>query len=723
MLLTAEPDFDTGLTLHRAGRLLEAARTYAAVIAAEPRHAPALLYLGVLRLQQGRAEEAESLLRRSVAQEPSAAAQANLGAALLALGRIDDAIAAHTAATEAEPGLADFWYGLGNALRDAGRHEDALAAFERMADLSPDQPEGAYGVGAALQALRRFGKAVAAYDQALALDPGFAEALYGKATCLQFGGRHEAAISLFEQVLAILPNDGDTHHAIAISLLDQDLGPRALEHLDRAIQADPASDERHYRRGDALMLLDRHKDAEAAYRKASELAPKRVEAILGLASAMEAQAVDAEVLPLYEQARALEPENAVVLCALASALLPLDRHEEAMALLDEAKALRPNLPMVWGGLGHAREQMGDMEGAQDAFREALRLAPRRPGFYAGLFNAGKVAAGDPLIEALENLATDGRTLRRQEQIARLFALAKAYDDIGDKARAFDCLLEGNAMKRATTNYDESKDIAAHRRIQTRLSGPVIRAGAGRGDPTEVPIFVLGMPRSGSTLVEQILASHPMVLPGGERKDFGKALRRTWNRQRGQSTSDMANAEQLRKLARLYLEQLPPLPPGKTRITDKMPGNYLTAGLIHTAMPNARIIHTRRDPVDTCLSCFSKLFGDKLDWTYDLGELGPFYRRYQDMMEHWEDVLPPGSILDVQYEDVVDDLEGQARRLLDFCGLPWDEACLSFHKTKRAVRTASVAQVREPIYRRSVGKWRPDEAVLRPLLDGLASQVP
>jgi tetratricopeptide (TPR) repeat protein len=717
------PSFDSGLSLHRQGRLLEADRAYQAVINTDATHAPALLHLGVLRLQQGRTAEAESLLRRAVAADPCAAAHANLGAALAALGRAEDAIAAHQAATSAEPEVAEYWYGLATALQAADRHDDALAAFATMAALSPDQPEAAYGAATCLQALERDADALAQYSRALALDPRFIEALYGKATSLQRLDQHDAAIACFEQALALDPNYGDAHHGIAISLLAQDFCPQALDHLDRALQADPESDERHYRRGDTLMMLDRFKEAEAAYRKASDLAPERVEAILGLASAMAAQRIDADVLPLYERARALRPKSAIVLTGYAGALLPLDRHEEALALLEEAVALRPRLPMAWGTLGNLKEQLGDLAGAKQAFLRAVRLAPRRPAYYAGLFNAAKVQPGDPLIARLENLVNDGRTLRRQDRIVRLFALAKAYDDTGEKARAFECLLEGNAMKRAMIQHDEAPLLAGNRRIQARLAGPAILAASGRGDPTEVPIFVLGMPRSGSTLVEQILASHPLVHPGGERKDFSKAMRQTWTRRRGEFSGDMVDAAALRKLARLYLDALPPLPPGKTRITDKMPGNYRIAGLIHVAMPNARIIHTRRDPVDTCLSCFSKLFGDELNWSYELGELGRHYRQYQDMMEHWEDVLPRGTILDVQYEDVVDDLEGQARRLLDFCGLPWDDACLAFHETKRPVRTASVAQVREPIYRRSVGKWRPEEAVLRPLLEGLASSIP
>ena len=344
-------------------------------------------------------------------------------------------------------------------------------------------------------------------------------------------------------------------------------------------------------------------------------------AILGLAGAREARRQDADVLGLYERARALKPRSAIVMTRLAGALRTLDRHAEALALVEEAVALRPRLPFAWAGLGTTREEMGDMEGARAAFREAIRLAPRQPGFYAGLFNATRMQSGDPLIAALETLPDSGRPLSRQQQIARLFALAKAYDDIGEKARAFDCLLEGNAMKRAIVQYDEAGIVQDNRRIQIRLGGPAIRAAAGRGHPTRVPIFVLGMPRSGSTLTEQILASHPLVHPGGERKDFSRAMRETWNRQRGTFTRDMVDAGALQKLATLYLDALPALPPGKTRITDKMPGNFRIAGLIHAAMPNAKIIHTVRDPVDTCLSCFSKLFGDELNWSYDLRELG------------------------------------------------------------------------------------------------------
>jgi hypothetical protein len=239
-------------------------------------------------------------------------------------------------------------------------------------------------------------------------------------------------------------------------------------------------------------------------------------------------------------------------------------------------------------------------------------------------------------------------------------------------------------------------------------------------------------------VEQILASHPGVFGGGERVDFSAALR-------GMGADRPATpfprsvlgftSSDFRHLAEWYLGRMgdaaaaarsrDPSAFGVTidRITDKTLNNFFCIGLIHLTLPNARIIHTRRDPVDCCLSCFSRLFGSQLSFTYDLGELGRYYRAYQGLMEHWSKILPSGAILDVQYENVVEDLEGQARRLITHCGLEWHDACLAFHQTRRPVKTASVGQVREPIYRTSVKRWRPADDVLRPLLDGLGIGTP
>jgi len=246
---------------------------------------------------------------------------------------------------------------------------------------------------------------------------------------------------------------------------------------------------------------------------------------------------------------------------------------------------------------------------------------------------------------------------------------------------------------------------------------------GAGDPSPLPIFILGMPRSGTTLVEQIVASHPLVHGAGELMALHDCVAELG--ETGASFPErIAELEGagLRRLGSAYLQKLAKIALEGERVTDKMPSNYYYVGLIKLILPNAKIIHTFRDPVDNCVSCFSKLFTLEQSHTYDLGELGRYYKRYERLMAHWRRVLPQGAFLDMRYEDVVDDLEGQARRILDYCGLPWDERCLQFHETERPVRTASATQVRQPIYRSAMGRWKDYKDFLTPLLTALEREA-
>ena len=327
---------------------------------------------------------------------------------------------------------------------------------------------------------------------------------------------------------------------------------------------------------------------------------------------------------------------------------------------------------------------------------------------------------------MEALAARRTTLPVHEQIALCFVMHKLCTDLGQPARGFDFLLEGTALRRGQLPYDEAGALAALEAPRRVFTPALLARHAGEGDPSELPVFIVGMPRSGSTLIEQVLASHPRVVGGGERPDFGAvlhgAIRREGTAERSDDFIAALSGPVLRRMAASYLERLESAAAGTRRdplrITDKLLDNFRHLGLIHLALPNARIIHTRRDPVDTCLSSFSKLFAAAQPHTYDLGTLGRYWREYDRLMAHWRALLPPGVMLEVQYEEVVADFAAQARRVIAHCGLDWDDACLDFHRTDRPVRTASVVQVRQPIYRTSVGRWRPDPDTLRPLLEGL-----
>jgi hypothetical protein len=357
-------------------------------------------------------------------------------------------------------------------------------------------------------------------------------------------------------------------------------------------------------------------------------------------------------------------------------------------------------------------------------QRALQLSPRNPSYLLNLSELKRFAAGDPDLATLEELAAAGEALPAKKQIDLHFALAKVYQDLGRRDDAMRQMLAGNALKRQHISYDEAAALTGLERIVDVFTPDLIRSLAGAGDPSAMPVFIVGMPRSGTTLIEQILASHPQAFGGGELPTMN-VIAAGLGALAGCSVPFpdvmvQLSRHGLQRAAARYAAEITRLAPDATRVTDKLPSNFRLAGLIHLMLPNAPIIHAVRDPLDTCFSCFSKLFATGQHQTYDLGELGRYHRHYQRVMEHWRRVLPAGRIIDVCYEDVVTDLEGEARRIVAHCGLEWDDRCLDFHKTARPVRTASAVQVREPIYRSAVGRAKQYAPYLAPLLTALSA---
>jgi tetratricopeptide (TPR) repeat protein len=370
------------------------------------------------------------------------------------------------------------------------------------------------------------------------------------------------------------------------------------------------------------------------------------------------------------------------------------------------------------GVGNALQVLGRVDEARQAFECAVALAPGVPLFHYALLQTKRLREDDLHFASMENLARHITSLPESGQIELHFALAKAYDDIGRTEHAFEHLRDGNMLKRRAIVYDEEAGLGALHAIERVFTSEMMEARRGLGDPSEVPVFIIGMPRSGTTLVEQILASHPRVFGAGEVFHLQELV--STGHAGAQFLSDFSSlsGEQLRQFGRSYVERLQSIAPQAHRITDKLPANFRFAGLIHLVLPKARIIHVRRDRVDTCFSCYTRMFPSGQEYTFDLGELGRFYRAYESLMEHWRIALPAGAMLDVQYETLVTDLEGQARRMIAYCGLEWDDRCLRFYETERGVRTASFAQVRKPVYSASIGRWRHYERWLRPLIEAL-----
>ncbi|HUZ74716.1 MAG TPA: tetratricopeptide repeat protein [Stellaceae bacterium] len=716
---------EQALALHQQGQLGAAERLYQEILAQDRRQFDALHYLAAIRLQQGRADEAAALMREAVAVNPDAAeAHAGLASALQAARQPDAAIASLERALALKPDYAEAHYTLA-CLRQALRRDDAaVAGFTAALALDPDFAEAAYGLGRSLQALDRHAEAATQYESALAVDPDYGEARFGLGSACAALGRHAEAAEHFARAAAIDPANAQPHLALGASLQVLNRHAEAVAAYETALVQAPELADAHNNLAASLIALTRFADAMAPLERALALRPDYLQAHSNLGHVLLALGRDEEAADHYQQALALAPGAGRLEKGLGRALVGLDRHTEAIAHYEKAIALDDGDYEAHGWLGNALVQIGRLSEAAASLEKAVALAPHKAVLYYDLVQTRRLAADDPWLAAMEACAGDMESLLPNDRIALHFALGKAYADIGQHERSFRHLDEGNALKRRTLTYDEAGVLGGFDRIRAATSSALFRARQGCGDPSAVPVFIVGMPRSGTTLVEQVLAAHPSVFGAGELKAFHHALTLCpGDGVTGEFPEAIATmtGEQFRRLGARYLAEVTPLAPAAARITDKMPDNFRFVGIIHLALPNARIIHLRRNPVDTCFSCFSILFGNDPPHAYDLAELGRYYRGYRALMAHWRAVLPAGVMLEVDYEALVDNFEANARRVVAHCGLEWNDACLDFHKLDRPVRTASVVQVRQPVGRGAVRRWLPYRAMLGPLIEALGEE--
>ncbi len=413
------------------------------------------------------------------------------------------------------------------------------------------------------------------------------------------------------------------------------------------------------------------------------------------------------------------PDFSEALCLLAQALQERGEQEEAIALLTKAVEQRPDDAALHHALGRLHVAAGNFDPARESLEAAIATRPGWGVPYYDLSQIHRFTTDDQRITAMERLLAEPQRLSLDDGVALHLALYKALADIGRDDAAFSHLLAANTARRGAIQFDESAADNRDWAIRRVFDSSLFARYAGQGSLSHLPIFVVGFPRSGTTLVEQILASHSRVYGAGERTDIGDMARKL--SKPGAAYPDSLAGEDVPSLAALgddVAARLCILSTEAAHVVDKLPANYRHLGLIHLILPRAAIIHVRREAMDTCFSCFENDFGERQPFSYDLGELGRRYRAYRALMEQWRRVLPAKRILEVDYEALVNDLSGEVRRLLSYCGLDWDERCLRFHETRRPVVTQSQAQVRRPLYGSSVGRWRRFERQLAPLAAAL-----
>ena len=666
-----DPELSAGARHHEAGRFREAEQLYRRVLQRDPNNADALNLLGVLAAQAGHARDAKDMLSKAVAIDgENPEFRFNLALVCQGTGDRDEAIKYYRQAVEIRPTYADAWLNLGGLLLNKGDAEEAERCHRQAVVLDPANPVAHHNLGATLLVRQAHQQAEQCFREALRLQPGYPEACNGLGLALSAQGSLDEAAAQFRRALALNPDYAEAHNSLGYTLLEQ----------------------------------DRLEEAAAEMRAALAAKPSFVQARVNLAIIMVEQENFEEALKIYDEVLQDQPAHAAALAGKAAVLDRQGRRDEAARIVmpfADAGALPHAMISLYGRLSR-------VAGAQEK-----ALAP------------------------LKSIQASGTAAEKAQRDVH-FALGDLYDDLGQYDRAFEHYAAGNALRH--TDYDPQSTADRIDRIIAYFSAERLaalpRASVQAALPANVsadlPIFIVGTPRSGTSLVEQILSCHREVQAAGELRHMMRLAEGLGlgfqDGDSGVVDSDddsgdgdaIPDGEGLTAAAESYLQDLGARAGEARRVTDKMPYNFERLGLISLLFPGARVIHCRRDPLDSCLSCYFQNFRRGNFQTFDLRHLGIYHRHYERLMAHWRDVLDL-AILDVSYEAHVEDPEGTLRDILEFLELDWDPACLEFHDSKRFVKTASRDQVKRPIYKSSVGRWRNYEAHLTLLKDALGSE--
>lgn len=598
-------------------------------------------------------------------------------------GRLREAESAYQSVLREHPKHPDALHLLGVLALQTGNASDAVKLIETAIEANPNEPQFHNMCGEAYRALQKYDQAIEHYERALAINPGFAGAHINLGNVFMETKRFEDASACYQKAIDLDPRMPMSHNNLGLALKELGRAEEAIAHHRQAIAIMPNYAEAHTHLGNILIELGRPDEAIDHYQQAVGLRPDVATAHYNLGIALDELARPEEAVSRYERALAINPDYAEAHHNLGNALDELGRREDAIAHYERALALRADYA--------------------EAHRNLSRLQPQRDRV--------------PEIEKLLSSPSQSKA----DAIHCHFALGKIYHDAQSFEQAFDHYKAGNTLKRETISYD-SRNFTAHvDRLIAAYSNSYFQEVQASGSESELPVFILGMPRSGTSLVEQIVSSHPQVYGAGELVSIAR-FEKTIAEHFGTSTpypECMSQCYQsvAPEFAEKYLDELRAFSNDARRVTDKMPDNFMRIGLIKTLFPKAQIVHCQRNALDTCTSNYLNYFATGNEYSFDLTDLGHYYLDYDRLMAHWNRLFSD-EILTVQYEELVMNQEDISRQLIAYLGLEWDNRCLDFHKNERAVHSFSSMQVRQPIYAGSVNRWKHYEKQLAPLIEML-----
>lgn len=659
-------------------------------------------------------------------------------------------ITEHSKNNQNKPKSAQDHYSRGCTYIDRNMPEEAVECFQKALSLQP-AAEVYYNLAVIQERLGNLADAIDSFQEALLLKPDFSEVNARLGNLFLKSDNFQEAINFYNKAISTGPRDSEIYNNLGIALKKMLLPEEAADNFRQALSLKSDFGEAYVNLGSVLCELDKPEEGITCYRKALSINSLLSEAHINLGLALikepgqEREAADCflealtsnpdssiaiynlgliynynfkhdEARECFEKVLSLDPENYGALENLGSIYQDQRRDEEAAECFKKVLSKNPESAMALYGFGRACKDEGNFEEALNIFRKTVEFHPRYTNCHLAMTSLHKYCGDENHIVEMNNLYLND-TLNSGQKMYLAFGLAKAYEDFGEYKRSFSYLLEGNRLRREMLNYSEKEANAIFGHFKEVFNKSFVSNNTSQGVSNNNPIFILGMPRSGTSLVEQILASHSSVFGAGELKFVQEIISQACNSTELHEILHCIERNYeiaISELGNEYITKSHQLSASAQHITDKMPGNFLWLGLIHLALPNAKIIHCKRDPMDNCFSIYKNFFGDAIPYGYDQHELGHYYLLYKDLMAHWDVVLPPGTIYDISYEDVVSDQESETRKLLEYCELPWEDSCLSFHKTTRIVSTASAAQVRKPLYKDSIQLWKQYEKQLEPL---------